>query len=201
MFQTLQVGGVLESSGPPLDDGHRDFKHWCILGWGIHETQWANSNDAKCMFVHNTATCMDILLPAIHMLMLRLPWSRAAATEDSQAHTSSRLAPAPGWVVAMLATRAALQVSRSRSCGVMVENGWDGWERIYIVMHMWPVSATVFVLKSSNISLCWFWLRYVLDWTLSPISMLHDMMPRNHGIDTESRRLAIIGCHKRRCPK
>ena len=75
---------------------------------------------------------MDILLPAIHMLMLRLPWSRAAAMEDSQAHTSSRLAPAPGWagatveevvVVAMLATRAALQVSRSRSCGVMVENG------------------------------------------------------------------------------
>ena len=54
---------------------------------------------------------------------LRLPWSRAAATEDSQAHTSSRLAPAPGWVVAMLATRAALQVSRSRICGVMVENG------------------------------------------------------------------------------
>ena len=25
IMQTLQVGGVLESSGPPLDDGHRDF--------------------------------------------------------------------------------------------------------------------------------------------------------------------------------
>ena len=70
---------------------------------------------------------MDILLPAIHMLMLRLPWSWAAATEDSQAHTSCRLAPAPGCEgagvveVAMLATRAALQLSRSRSCGVMAE--------------------------------------------------------------------------------
>ena len=25
IMQILQVGGVLESSGPPLDDGHRDF--------------------------------------------------------------------------------------------------------------------------------------------------------------------------------
>ena len=25
IIQILQVGGVLESSGPPLDDGHRDF--------------------------------------------------------------------------------------------------------------------------------------------------------------------------------
>ena len=25
LIQTLQVGGVLESSEPPLDDGHRDF--------------------------------------------------------------------------------------------------------------------------------------------------------------------------------
>ena len=37
MFQISQVGGVLESSGPPLEDGHRDFEDWCILGWGIHE--------------------------------------------------------------------------------------------------------------------------------------------------------------------
>ena len=26
IIQTLQVGGVLESSGPPFDDGHRYFK-------------------------------------------------------------------------------------------------------------------------------------------------------------------------------
>ena len=25
IIQTLQVGGVLETSGPPLDDGHTDF--------------------------------------------------------------------------------------------------------------------------------------------------------------------------------
>ena len=25
IIQTLQVGGVLESSGDPLEDGHRDF--------------------------------------------------------------------------------------------------------------------------------------------------------------------------------
>ena len=49
MFQISQVGGVLESSGPPLEDGHRDFEDWCILGWGIHENKWANSNDAKCI--------------------------------------------------------------------------------------------------------------------------------------------------------
>ena len=51
MFQISQVGGVLESSGPPLEDGHRDFEDWCILGWGIHENKWANSNDAKCSFI------------------------------------------------------------------------------------------------------------------------------------------------------
>ena len=51
MFQISQVGGVLESSGPPLEDGHRDFEDWCILGWGIHENKWANSNDAKCIYV------------------------------------------------------------------------------------------------------------------------------------------------------
>ena len=26
IIQTLQVGGVLETSGTPLDDGHRDFE-------------------------------------------------------------------------------------------------------------------------------------------------------------------------------
>ena len=52
---------------------------------------------------------------------LRLPWSRAAATEDSQAHTSCRLAPAPGFEgaglveVAMFATRAALRLPWSRA--------------------------------------------------------------------------------------
>ena len=39
IIQTLQVGGVLESSWAPLDDGHRDFEHRCILGWVIHERQ------------------------------------------------------------------------------------------------------------------------------------------------------------------
>ena len=53
MFQISQVGGVLESWGPPLEDGHRDFEDWCILGWGIHENKWANSNDAKCTHIFN----------------------------------------------------------------------------------------------------------------------------------------------------
>ena len=26
IIQTLRVGGVLETSGPPFDDGHRDFE-------------------------------------------------------------------------------------------------------------------------------------------------------------------------------
>ena len=39
IIQILQVGGVLESSGPPLDDGHRDFKNGCILGWEIDENE------------------------------------------------------------------------------------------------------------------------------------------------------------------
>ena len=60
MFQISQVGGVLESSGPPLEDGHRDFEDWGILGWGIHENKWANSNDAKCIslvdVLHNSHT-------------------------------------------------------------------------------------------------------------------------------------------------
>ena len=51
------------------------------------------------------------------MLMLMTPWSWAPATEDIQAHTSSRLASAPGWagaeevVVDIPATRATLQIS------------------------------------------------------------------------------------------
>ena len=32
IIQTLQVGGVLETSGPPLHDGHRNFEDWCIQG-------------------------------------------------------------------------------------------------------------------------------------------------------------------------
>ena len=35
IIQTLQVWGVLESSGPPPDDGHRDFEDWCTVGWEI----------------------------------------------------------------------------------------------------------------------------------------------------------------------
>ena len=31
--QTLQVGGVLESSGSPLDDGHWDFDNCSKIGW------------------------------------------------------------------------------------------------------------------------------------------------------------------------
>ena len=43
IIQTSQVGGVLESSGAPLPDGHRDFEDWCILGWVIHEKQVCKS--------------------------------------------------------------------------------------------------------------------------------------------------------------
>ena len=38
-IQSSQVGGVLESSGAPLADGHRDFEDWCILGLVIYEKQ------------------------------------------------------------------------------------------------------------------------------------------------------------------
>ena len=61
MFQISQVGGVLESSGPPLEDGHRDFKDWCILGWGIHENKWANSNDTNCMTRLNSVKIINSL--------------------------------------------------------------------------------------------------------------------------------------------
>ena len=36
-METSNVGGVLESSGPSLDDGHWYFSDWCIYGWVIHE--------------------------------------------------------------------------------------------------------------------------------------------------------------------
>ena len=39
IIQTLQVGAVLESTGPPLPDGHRDIWNWCTLGWEIDETR------------------------------------------------------------------------------------------------------------------------------------------------------------------
>ena len=43
IIQIWQVGGVPESSGTPLTDGHRDFEDWCILGWVIHEKQVSKS--------------------------------------------------------------------------------------------------------------------------------------------------------------
>merc|ERR1719350_853372 len=72
-------------------------------------------------------SCMDILFPDIHMLMLITPWSWAPATEDIQAQTSSRLASAPGWagagvvVVDIPDTRAALRASSIKDM-VMVES-------------------------------------------------------------------------------
>ena len=50
IIQTLQVGGVLESSGDPLEDGHRDFWNWCILGWEIDENESAILNDPNCIY-------------------------------------------------------------------------------------------------------------------------------------------------------
>ena len=49
IIQILHVGGVLESSGPPLDDGHRNFLNWCILGWKIEENQSAILNESNCI--------------------------------------------------------------------------------------------------------------------------------------------------------
>ena len=50
IIQTLQVGGVLESSRDPLEDGHRDFQNWCILGWEIDENESPVLIDAKCRY-------------------------------------------------------------------------------------------------------------------------------------------------------
>ena len=52
IIQTLHVGGVLESSGPPLDYGHRNFLNWCILGWEIEENQSAILNESNCILVN-----------------------------------------------------------------------------------------------------------------------------------------------------
>ena len=71
-------------------------------------------------------TCIDILFPDIHMLMLITPWSWAPATEDIQAQTSSRLASAPGWagagvvVVDIPATRAALQTRTNKGIVLVI---------------------------------------------------------------------------------
>ena len=54
IIRILQVGGVLESSGPPLDDGHRDFQNWCILGWEIDENESAVLIDANCNLLYRT---------------------------------------------------------------------------------------------------------------------------------------------------
>ena len=55
--QFQQVGGVLESSGPPLIDGHRDFQNWCTLGSEIDENECAILNDPNCKFVHHVMSC------------------------------------------------------------------------------------------------------------------------------------------------
>ena len=53
MFQISQVGGVLESSGPPLEDGHATEILNIGASWAeeFTKTKWANSNDAKCMSI------------------------------------------------------------------------------------------------------------------------------------------------------
>ena len=48
IIQTLQVGGVLESSGPPLHDGHRDIWNWCSLGREMDENESAILIGANC---------------------------------------------------------------------------------------------------------------------------------------------------------
>ena len=48
IIQTLQVGGVLESSRPPLDYGHRANWNWCSLGWEMDENESAILIGANC---------------------------------------------------------------------------------------------------------------------------------------------------------
>merc|ERR1712062_235536 len=71
-------------------------------------------------FMEKNVSCMLILLPAIHMLMLRAPVSWDPATETIQSQTSCRVASGPGvagaWVVVvtMADTRELAQVSSNR---------------------------------------------------------------------------------------
>ena len=51
MFQISQVGGVLESSGPPLHDGLRDIWIWCSLGWEMNKNGSAILISANCRLV------------------------------------------------------------------------------------------------------------------------------------------------------
>ena len=47
-MQTLQVGVVLKSSGPPLHDGHRDFEDRCTTGWEIDKNKGLKDYGANC---------------------------------------------------------------------------------------------------------------------------------------------------------
>ena len=40
IIRKMTFGGVLESSGSPLDDGHRDFENWCRNGWENWSWSW-----------------------------------------------------------------------------------------------------------------------------------------------------------------
>ena len=40
LIRKLMFGGVSESSGSPLDDGHRDFQNWCRNGWENWSWSW-----------------------------------------------------------------------------------------------------------------------------------------------------------------
>ena len=47
----VQVGGVLKSSGDPLDDGRRYFKNDASYAEYFTKNKCANLNDANCMMV------------------------------------------------------------------------------------------------------------------------------------------------------
>ena len=40
IIRKMTSGGVLESSGPPLDDRHKDFENWCRIGWENWSWSW-----------------------------------------------------------------------------------------------------------------------------------------------------------------
>ena len=40
LIRMLMFGGVSESSGSPLDDGHKNFENWCRNGWENWGWSW-----------------------------------------------------------------------------------------------------------------------------------------------------------------
>ena len=91
LIRKMTSGGVLESSGSPLDDGHKNFQNWCRNGWDNWSWSWQptfgkwqsclipskgfSKNIAPSVYIHSTVwiskICNGVVAHGPHITRFR----------------------------------------------------------------------------------------------------------------------------------